>query len=91
MEIELIEKDKNSIKVKISDTDMTLISPLVKELLEDEEVAEVKYTAGTKHLEHPTLYVKVKSGKPQTALKRASKSLANQVKEARDKLTKDLK
>lgn len=91
MEIELLEKDKDSIKIRIKDADMTLISPLVKELLNDKEVDEVKYTAGSQSLTHPTLYVKVKSGKPQTALKRASKALANEVKDARDKLAKTLK
>ena len=69
MEIELLEKDKDSIKIQIKEADMTLISPLVKTLLEDEEVSEVKYTAGTPHLEYPTLYVRVRGGKPQTALK----------------------
>jgi DNA-directed RNA polymerase subunit L len=54
-------------------------------------VSEVKYTAGTPHLEHPTLYVRVKAGKPQTALKRASKSLANEIKETREDLEKHLK
>lgn len=91
MEIELIEKDKDSIKIRIKDADMTLISPLVKELLNDKEVDEVKYTSGSTGLTHPTLFVKVKSGKPQTALKRASKVLANEVKEAKDKLAKALK
>jgi len=91
MEIELIEKDKDSIKIRIKDADMTLISPLVKELLNDKEVDEVKYTSGATGLTHPTLFVKVKSGKPQTALKRASKVLANEVKESKDKLAKALK
>jgi len=91
MEIQLLEKDKDSIKILIKDADMTLISPLVKELLEDELVTEVKYAAATPELSFPTLYVKVSSGKPQTALKRAAKSLANTFKEARDKLAKDLK
>jgi DNA-directed RNA polymerase subunit L len=54
-------------------------------------IAEVKYTAGHPDLEIPTLYVKVKSGKPQTALKRAAKALSNEFKEAREKLEKDLK
>jgi DNA-directed RNA polymerase subunit L len=91
MEIQLIEKDKDSIKIQIKDADMTLISPLVKELLDDELVTEVKYTAGHPDLEFPSLYVKVSSGKPQTALKRAAKSLSNTFKESRDKLLKDLK
>ena len=91
MEIILVEKDKDSILIQIKEADMTLISPLVKELLDDELIAEVKYTAGHPDLEVPTLYVKVKSGKPQTALKRAAKALSNEFKEAREKLEKDLK
>jgi DNA-directed RNA polymerase subunit L len=91
MQLELIEKDKDSIKIMIKDADMTLISPLVTELLEDEAVSEVKYTAAHPDLEFPTLYVRVKTGKPQTALKRASKTLAGQFKETREKLEKDLK
>jgi len=91
MEIQLIEKDKDSIKIQIKDADMTLISPLVKELLDDEQVSEVKYTTGHPELDIPTLYVRVSAGKPQTALKRAAKSLSNTYKEARDELVKDLK
>jgi DNA-directed RNA polymerase subunit L len=91
MELELIEKGKDSIKIRIKDADMTLISPLVSELLLDEGVAEVKFTTGHPELDFPVLYVRVKNGKPQTALKRASKSLANQFKEAREKLEKELK
>ncbi|QLH74442.1 MAG: DNA-directed RNA polymerase subunit L [Methanomassiliicoccales archaeon] len=91
MEIDLLEKDKDSIKIRIRNADMTLISPLVKELLLDKAIDEVKYTAGAAHLSEPTLYVKVKTGKPQAALKRAATSLANDVKEGRDKLVKELK
>ncbi len=86
MELELIEKDKDSIKVQIREVDMTLITPLVSELLSDEIVSEVKYVTGHPELDLPTLYVKVKSGKPQTALKRASKNLSNLFKEAREQI-----
>ncbi|HTY47611.1 MAG TPA: RpoL/Rpb11 RNA polymerase subunit family protein [Methanomassiliicoccales archaeon] len=91
MEIQLIEKDKDSIKILIKDADMTLISPLVKELLADEQVTEVKYTSAHPELDVPTLFVRVNAGKPQTALKRAAKALANEFKEAGDKLAKELK
>lgn len=91
MEIQLLDKEKDSIKIQIKDADMTLISPLVKELLEDELVSEVKYTAAHPELGFPTLYVKVSSGKPQTALKRAAKALSNNFKEAKEKLAKELK
>ena len=91
MEIDLLEKEKDSIKIRIKDADLTLISPLVMELLEDKDVDIVKYTAGSTNLTLPTLYVKVRTGKPQTALKRASKVLANDIKEGREKLEKKLK
>jgi DNA-directed RNA polymerase subunit L len=91
MEIELLEKEKDSIKIRIKDADQTLISPLVQELLEDKDVEDVKFTAGSTNLNYPTLFVRVKTGKPQTALKRASKALANEAKEARDRLEKKLK
>ena len=42
-------------------------------------------------LEVPTLSIEVKSGKPQTALKRAAKSVGNQYKVARGQLKKKLK
>ncbi len=84
MELELIEKDKDSIKVQVLNSDMTLISPLISELLSDEMVSEVKYITGHPDLDIPVLYVKVKSGKPQTALKRAAKNLSNQFKDAKE-------
>jgi DNA-directed RNA polymerase subunit L len=88
MELQLLEKDKDTIRVQIKDADTTLISPLVTELLADDSVAEVKYIVGHPELDIPLLYVKVNSGKPQTALKRAAKSISNEFKEAREKLEK---
>jgi len=91
MELELVEKEKNSIKIKFIEPDLTLINPLINELLEDEVVVDVDYWAGHPELDNPTLFVKVEKGKPQTALKRASKNLSNQYKEVREKLQKELK
>ncbi|HUV24916.1 MAG TPA: RpoL/Rpb11 RNA polymerase subunit family protein [Methanomassiliicoccales archaeon] len=91
MELELIEKDKDSIKIRFIDPEMTIINPLVTELLNDKVVAAVDFWAGHPDLEFPTLYVRVEKGKPQTALKRAAKNLSNQFKDAREKLQKELK
>ena len=88
MELHLLEKDKDSVTVQIRDANMTVIQPLVNELLEDDGVAEVKYNTGHPELDLPVLYVKVKSGKPQTALKRAAKTISNEFREAREKLEK---
>ena len=49
---------------------------------------EVKWVTGHPDLDIPVLTIKVKSGKPQTALKRAAKTLSNEFKEAREKLEK---
>jgi DNA-directed RNA polymerase subunit L len=88
MQLQLLDKDKDSIQVQIRDADMTMIQPLINELLADEGVEEVKYITGHPDLDIPVLYIRVKSGKPQTALKRAAKTLSNEFKEARDKLEK---
>jgi DNA-directed RNA polymerase subunit L len=90
MEIELVEKSKDSISIRMKDADMTLISPLVRELLLDDKIEEVKFTAGSTGT-LPVLYVKVKSGKPQAAIKSASKKISNEFKEARESLEKALK
>ena len=90
MEIALLDKDKDSIKVSIKGADMTLITPLVQGLLEDKDVAEVKYTIGHSQLEQPTLFIRVKTGKPQSALKKTAKALTNEFKEAKTSLMKDL-
>ncbi len=91
MELELMEKEKDSIKIRLIDSNTTLINPLINELVEDEKVADVDYWSGHPDLDRPTLFVKVKSGKPQTALKRAAKNLSNQYKDVREKLQKELK
>lgn len=64
---------------------------MVQGLLEDKDVAEVKYTIGHTQLEEPTLFIRVKTGKPQSALKKTAKALTNEYKEARELLQKELK
>jgi DNA-directed RNA polymerase subunit L len=91
MELSMIEKSKDSITIGIKDPDMTLITPLLNELLRDEAVSDVTFTDKHPELASPTLTVSVTSGKPQTALKRASKAASNQYKEAKDRLVKQLK
>ena len=86
MELQLLDKDKDSIRIQIQDADMTLIQPIINELIKDEGVDEVRYITGHPELDLPVLYIRVKNGKPQTALKRATKSLANEYKEALENL-----
>lgn len=90
MQFRLKEKKKDSIKVEIVDPDETLIYPLIHELVQDKNVSDARYVTGHPQLDCPTLTVEVKEGKPQAALKKAAKSLANQFLEARQLIEKQL-
>ncbi len=90
MEFKLVEKKKDSVRVEIKDADETLIYPLIHELLQDKNVQDARYTTGHPQLDKAMLTVEVKEGKPQAALKKAAKSLANQFLEARQLVEKQL-
>ncbi|MDG6219862.1 MAG: RpoL/Rpb11 RNA polymerase subunit family protein [Candidatus Thermoplasmatota archaeon] len=88
MEIELLEKTDNSMKISFLDSDDAFVYLLLEELWEDKKVsnAELKRTHPT--LEAPTLTIEVSEGKPQAALKRAIKSLGNKFKDIRTEFEK---
>ena len=90
MEFKLLEKKKDSMKVEIKDPDETLITPLLHELLQDKNVLDAKFTTGHPQLGKAVLTIEVKEGKPQAALKKAAKALANQYLEARQLVEKQL-
>ncbi len=73
MELELISKDKRSIEVKVPKTAETLILPLEHELIADSKTEYAAFTKEHPFLGDPLLRIRVKDGKPQTALKRASR------------------
>ena len=91
MEMKVVEKEKNTLKVEIDGPDDTIIYPLINELLKDEDVAEAKYSVGHPQLDKPVLYVRTKKGVPQAALKKAAEGLAGQFREARKLLEEQLK
>jgi DNA-directed RNA polymerase subunit L len=91
MELILLESKKTSAKIEVSGMDETLLYPLVDELMMDKDVTEAKYVTGHPQLDNPVIYVKVKKGKPQTALKRAAMKISKEFKEARENLEKQLK
>jgi len=90
MEIELLSKDKNTIQLKIKDADETMLSPLIHQLLQDENVKDASFKVGHPTLDVPLLTVTVKNGKPQAALKKAAKSLASEFSEVRTFIEKKL-
>jgi DNA-directed RNA polymerase subunit L len=91
MEVKVVSKEKDSLELSIKGGDENILYPLVNELLKDENVSEAKFTLGHIQTEIPKLYIKMKEGKPQTALKKAVKHLSSQFESARktfDKATK---
>lgn len=91
MKLSILVKEKDRIDLDIDQRDMTLLHPLVEELLKDPNVKEAQYVLGHPELDKPILRVVVKSGKPETAIKKASKNLAETFKELREKIEKEIK
>ncbi len=75
MEFRVISKSKDALELEVVNADRTLLIPLVEELNRDEKVVSAIYHYEHPYLENPTLKIKVKEGKPQAAIKRASKKL----------------
>ncbi len=74
--MKLIEKDKKSIEIEVENLTETFLEPLNIRLLEDEAVDYANYFMGHPDRDEPHIFVRVKNGKPQTALKRCSRGLA---------------
>lgn len=81
MEIKVKSKDKDSIELEILGEREAVLNHLRQKLLEDKNVAYATYTMGHPELEHPSLFIKVKDGKPKAALKRAVDSIINELEE----------
>ncbi|MCD6276226.1 MAG: DNA-directed RNA polymerase subunit L [Thermoplasmata archaeon] len=75
MEFKVISKKKNELVLEVINADRTLLIPLVEELNRDDMVELATYHYEHPYLENPTLKIRVKSGKPQAAIKRSSKKL----------------
>jgi DNA-directed RNA polymerase subunit L len=91
MQLRLLEKQKDSVRIEVSNPDDTLIHPLVAALLKDSEVADALYYSGHPQLDKPVLTIRVKKGSPQAALKRAAQNLSDEFSTARSLLEKELR
>ena len=81
MDIVLVNKDKNSIEVLLDDeTGNVLLEPLKEKLLNDPTVELATYDSDHPMYGKKRLFVRVKSGKPQNAVKRALKDLSGDYK-----------
>ncbi len=90
MQLRLLEKQKDAIRVEVANPDDTLIQPLLTALLRDDDVADALYYSGHPQLDKPVLTVRTKKGSPQAALKRAAKGLSGEYAGAKRLLEKEL-
>jgi DNA-directed RNA polymerase subunit L len=89
--INIVDKQKDSITFEIMNYDNTLLRPLVEEILKDEQVTESRYFIKHPVIDNPRVYVRVKSGKPQAAVKRSIKRLSRVFETLSSELNKELK
>ena len=90
MQLRLLEKQKDSVRIEILNPDETVIYPLITALLKDPDVEDALYYTGHPQLDKPVLTVKVKKGNPQIALKRVADALAAEFHGAKQLLEKEL-
>lgn len=77
MDIRVVEKEHDVLRVELPRGEETLLIPLVEMLQNEEKVVEARYYLGHPLLDRPTLYLKTKGEKPQQVLKRILKDLAD--------------
>ncbi len=90
-EFRVVSKEKNTITIEMVNYDNTLLRPLVEEILKDEQVEEARYFIKHPVIDNPQIYVKVKTGKPQAAVKRAIRKLSKSYDTLSEELAKEIK
>ena len=77
MELRVIEKEHDLLRVELPKAEETLLIPLVEALQAEEKVVEARYLIGHPYLDRPSLVLRTKGEKPQQVLKRVLKELAD--------------
>ncbi|MBR6204894.1 MAG: DNA-directed RNA polymerase subunit L [Candidatus Methanomethylophilaceae archaeon] len=77
MKTYLIEDNGESVIIGFKEANLTLITPIMKALYDDENVEMVRYVDKHPELDDRTLYVQVKKGSALDAIKKASKAVAD--------------
>ena len=77
MELKVIEKEHDLLRVELPKGEETLLIPLVEALQAEEKVLEARYVIGHPYLDRPALVLRTKGEKPQQVLKRVLKELAD--------------
>jgi DNA-directed RNA polymerase subunit L len=77
MEVRVVEKEHDLLRVELPKGEETLLIPLVEALQKEEKVVEARYFLSHPYLDRPTLFLRTKGEKPQQVLKRTLKDLTD--------------
>lgn len=91
MEFKVISEKEKEIEISAIGADDTLMYPLLTEILKNEKVVEAKYVKGHPDLDVPSIFVRVSSGDPKSALKKAAEKLNGDFSDLRKKVEKKLR
>ncbi|AGI48136.1 DNA-directed RNA polymerase, subunit L [Thermoplasmatales archaeon BRNA1] len=75
MQIRVVKKEADTVRFGLKDANSTIIEPIIEFLNKDPEVVFARYIVDHPDLDDPILEVKVKSGTPEDAVKRAAESV----------------
>lgn len=90
-QLRVLNKEKNSITLEMLNYDNTVLRPLIDEILKDEQVEEARYYIKHPIIDNPEIFVRVKTGKPQAAVKRSIKRLSKVYENLESDLSKEVK
>lgn len=90
MKLSIKDKSEKEIFIEMDIADMTLLHPLVEELVKDKNVDVAEYKIGHPELDKTILHVRTKTGKPETAIKKATKAIADSFSDLRAGFEKEL-
>ncbi|MCL4335977.1 MAG: DNA-directed RNA polymerase subunit L [Candidatus Thermoplasmatota archaeon] len=90
-QLRVINKEKNSITLEMLNYDNTILRPLIDEILKDDQVEETRYYIKHPIIDNPEIYIRVKTGKPQAAVKRSIRRLSKVFETLETDLIKEIK
>jgi len=85
MELKVVKEDEKTLVLELKGQNTTLTSLIKDELWNDKNVSEAAQIKEHPYLSEPKVFVKVKRGKPITALKKATVRLISHLDEFKDK------
>ncbi len=68
MQLQLVDRTENAIKIGIREADTTLVMPLIEKLNDNKKVKIVRYIETHPELDMPELYVEMYEGDPVPAI-----------------------